>query len=52
MHDDLFGQDGPGTSLVLHQVVFAHKHPVGELRAAGENRLLRPEDSVCLVKRI
>lgn len=29
MHDDLFGQDGLGTSLVLYQVVFAHKHPVG-----------------------
>lgn len=52
MHDDLFGQDGLGTSLVLHQVVFAHKHPVGELSAAGENRLLRPEDFVCLVEQI
>lgn len=49
MHDDLFGQDGLGTSLVLHQFVFAHKHPVGELCAAGENRLLWPEDFICLV---
>lgn len=52
MHDDLFGQDGLGTSLILYQVVFAHKHPVGKLSAAGENRLLRPEDFVCLVERI
>lgn len=47
MHDDLFGQNGPGTALLLHQVVFAHKHPVGELSAAGENKLLRPEDFAC-----
>lgn len=43
MHDDLFRQIGLGTNLVYHQVVFARKHPVEELSAAGENRLLRPE---------
>lgn len=52
MHDDLFGQDGLGPSLVLHQVVFAHEHPVGELSAAGENRLLRPKDFVSLLERL
>lgn len=35
MHKDLLRQDGPGGGLVLNQVVFSHKHPVGELGAAG-----------------
>lgn len=38
MDNDLLGQDGLGASLFLDQVVFAHKHPVGELGAGGENR--------------
>lgn len=38
MHDNLFWQDCLGTGLVLNQVVFAHKHPVGEFGAAGQNR--------------
>lgn len=35
MHNDLLRQDGLGADLLLHQVVFAHKHPVGELFAVG-----------------
>lgn len=42
MDNNLLRQDGLGACLFLHQVVFAHKHPVGELGAGGENRLLRP----------
>lgn len=38
MDNDLLRQDGLGASLLLHQVVFANKHPVGELGAGGENR--------------
>lgn len=38
MDNDLLRQDGLGASLLLNQVVFAHKHPVGELGAGGENR--------------
>lgn len=42
MDNNLLRQDGLGASLFLDQVVFAHKHPVGELGAGGESRLLRP----------
>lgn len=42
MDDNLLRQDSLGASLFLDQVVFSHKHPVGELGAGGENRLLRP----------
>lgn len=52
MLDDLFGPNGLGTSLVLHRTVFAHKHPIVELSAAGEKRLLRLEDFVFLVEQI
>lgn len=41
VHHNLLGQKGLGSSLVLNQVVFSHKHPVGELGAAGQNRLLK-----------
>ena len=38
MDNHLLGQDGPWARLLLDQVVFAHKHPVGELGAAGQSR--------------
>lgn len=37
--NNLLGQDGFGAGLFLHQVVFSHKHPVGELGAEGENKV-------------
>lgn len=43
MDNKLLGQDGLGASFVFNQVVFAHKDPVGELLAVGENRLLKPK---------
>lgn len=42
MHNNLLRQDSLGARLFLDQVVFAHKHPVGEFGAGGENRLLKP----------
>lgn len=36
MHNNLLRHDGLGAGLVLQQVVFAHKHPVGEVGAGGE----------------
>lgn len=50
MDDNLLRHNGLGASLFLDQVVFAHKHPVVELGAGGEIRLLRPtqtEDLLC-----
>lgn len=43
MDEDLLRQDGLGASLFFDQVVFAYKHPVGEVGTARENRLLRPK---------
>lgn len=42
MHNNLLGQDSLGAILFLNEVVFSHKHPVGECGAGGENRLLKP----------
>lgn len=42
MDDDLLGQDGLGTSFFLDQVVFAHKHSVGELGAGGREQTVEP----------
>lgn len=38
MDDNLLRRDGLGAGLLLHQVVFAHKHPVGELGAGKKEQ--------------
>lgn len=40
MDNNLLRQDSLGAKLFLNQVVFAHKHSVGELGAAGQSRVL------------
>lgn len=35
MNNNLLRQDSLGAGLFLHQVVFAHEHPVGELGAGA-----------------
>lgn len=36
MDNNLLRHDGLGVGLILQQVVFAHKHPVGQVGAGGE----------------
>lgn len=43
MDNNVLGQDGLGSSLLLNQVVFAHKHSVGELGAVGQSTQLKPK---------
>lgn len=45
MDNNLLRQDSLGASLFLHQVVFAHIHPVGQLGAVGESRMSRLEST-------
>lgn len=43
MDDNLLWKNGFGSDLVLQQIVFAHKHSVGEVGAVGEKRQLKSE---------
>lgn len=45
MDNNLLRQDSLGASLFLHQVVFAHIHPVGQRSTVGESRMSRLEST-------